>query len=440
MYLRRFSVTNLRSIAHVTMDFKAGEEAGWHVILGSNGSGKSSLVRAFALIMMGEREAYAARQEFQRWIRSGEEKSVIDAQISGHQGFDDLSRKGPWSSRPITLKANIEISERHRPAEVKFTGIGMTQTIWGGGDGWFAASFGPFRRFTGGDNKYDRLFITNKRLASHLTALGEDVALTDASKWLSTLHSRALQEEKSGAPQTSTELLHAVWDFLDKSGFFPRSEEVAVVSDDTILLKDGNGFLIDLEEMSDGYRSALSLVLELLRQMVELYGVDRMLRAIDSNNARVDAPGVVFIDEVDVHLHPTWQRDIGRWLTKCFPKVQFLVTTHSPIVCRAVANEEGEVKGTIWKLPTLGSDETFRKVVETEFDQLVFGDVLDAFSTELFGKNIIRSAAGENHLKRLAELNIKALDIGLTGAEAAERKALRRAFPMAGGSLRVSDA
>ena len=45
--------------------------------------------------------------------------------------------------------------------------------------------------------------------------------------------------------------------------------------------------------------------------------------------------GVVLIDEVDVHLHVSWQRSIGFWLKKHFPNVQFIVTTHSPFVCQA---------------------------------------------------------------------------------------------------------
>lgn len=49
----------------------------------------------------------------------------------------------------------------------------------------------------------------------------------------------------------------------------------------------------------------------------------------------IDVTGVVLIDEVDAHLHPTWQTRIGQWFTKYFPNIQFIVTTHSPLVCRA---------------------------------------------------------------------------------------------------------
>jgi len=71
----------------------------------------------------------------------------------------------------------------------------------------------------------------------------------------------------------------------------------------------------------------------------------------------VDRPGVVLIDEIDVHLHPEWQRAIGVWLQEHFPRIQFIVTTHSPLVCPA-ANH-----GRIYHLPDRtadGEEEPFR--------------------------------------------------------------------------------
>ena len=52
--------------------------------------------------------------------------------------------------------------------------------------------------------------------------------------------------------------------------------------------------------------------------------------------AILDTPGIVLIDEIDMHLHPSWQRDSTAGFTKAFPKVQFIVTTHSPQVLGSV--------------------------------------------------------------------------------------------------------
>lgn len=49
MYIRRIEINNIRSIEHFEMTFPEGQEAGWHVLIGDNGSGKSTIVRAVAL-------------------------------------------------------------------------------------------------------------------------------------------------------------------------------------------------------------------------------------------------------------------------------------------------------------------------------------------------------------------------------------------------------
>jgi predicted ATP-binding protein involved in virulence len=80
-----------------------------------------------------------------------------------------------------------------------------------------------------------------------------------------------------------------------------------------------------LDSLSDGQRAILAIVIDLTRRAVLLN--DHLGDAVLD-----EADGVVLIDEIDLHLHPTWQRQIIGSLTTSFPKVQFIVTTHSPQV------------------------------------------------------------------------------------------------------------
>jgi len=96
---------------------------------------------------------------------------------------------------------------------------------------------------------------------------------------------------------------------------------------------------------------------------------------------------------------------------------------------------DGQIKGTVWKLPNPGAEGQFRRIEGAELNQLVFGDVLDAYSTELFGSNVVRPETGVKKIERLAELNVKALLGRLSADEEAERKALRKAFPGDAGTL-----
>lgn len=87
-----------------------------------------------------------------------------------------------------------------------------------------------------------------------------------------------------------------------------------------------------MDELSDGFRSIISMVADLAYRMVRLnpqLGVEATLRT----------PGLVLIDEVDMHLHPLWQQTVLVDLQKAFPKVQFVVTTHSPQVLSSAPAE-----------------------------------------------------------------------------------------------------
>ncbi|MEG1602450.1 MAG: AAA family ATPase [Cloacibacillus sp.] len=80
-----------------------------------------------------------------------------------------------------------------------------------------------------------------------------------------------------------------------------------------------------LTELSDGYKSTISMIGDIAYRMA-------VLNPHLEEKALTAAPGVVLIDEVDLHLHPLWQQVILSDLTRIFPKVQFIVTTHAPSV------------------------------------------------------------------------------------------------------------
>ena len=107
-----------------------------------------------------------------------------------------------------------------------------------------------------------------------------------------------------------------------------------------------------LNSMSDGYRGTLNLVADVARRMAMLNPAlcDKVL----------EAPGVVMIDEVDLHLHPRWQAKILGDLANIFPNVQFIVTSHSPIVVASVPREnvrmlDGE-RAVVPSVETYGHD------------------------------------------------------------------------------------
>lgn len=89
---------------------------------------------------------------------------------------------------------------------------------------------------------------------------------------------------------------------------------------------------LPVELLSDGIRNMIGMVADIAFRATKLNG---QLGA----QAAVQTPGIVLIDEVDMHLHPEWQQVVLQNLTRAFPMMQFIVTTHSPQVLTTVSRD-----------------------------------------------------------------------------------------------------
>ncbi|MBZ5619486.1 MAG: AAA family ATPase [Acidobacteriia bacterium] len=419
MYIRRVLIRNIRSIAELEWR-PADKGPGWHVILGDNGSGKSSFLRSVALALVGPKEAVAARQDWNTWLRSGEDSGFVRIDLVPDIEYDSFSGRGRTGNTNVLSASvrldrveesglEVELEKRVTPKRVA-----PERHVWGTGAGWFSAAFGPFRRFTGGDKEAERSFLSNPKLGAHISVFGENVALTEGLYWLRELNYKKLEHSPEGG------LLRRLKQFVNQEGFLSHSIKLKDVSSRGVEFEDANGFPVSVEELSDGYRSVLSMTFELIRQLGRHYSEERIF---DDQNLRVTVPGVVMVDEIDAHLHPTWQKKVGFWLTEHFPNFQFIVTTHSPLICQA------SVKGSIFLLPRPGTEEEGRILKGADRDRLVYGDILDAYSTEAFGAGVTRSPEAHKMQERLATLNVKELKHGISAEEKAEQQRLRAAFP-----------
>lgn len=419
MYLNSIIIHNIRSIAYFRMDFN--KPAGWHVIIGDNGAGKSTIVRAISLGIIGPNDAKALRLNLNDWIRRGEvEQGMIYLAVQKNNDDNKIGKSRP---RTKPFEAILTLKRKESNGYVLEGNKGAPfENIWSNAYGWFSCAFGPFRRFTGGEKEWMKVYYSDPRAAAHLSVFGEDVALTEAIDWLKNLHIKNLEMASSSSkPVDDNEsgILAYLKAFLNEGGLLPHGAKLDSISSEGVFFVDGNGAKVDVTQMSDGYRSVLSLTFELIRQMVRAYGEQAVFRNFKMGNFTIDLPGVVLIDEIDAHLHPSWQARIGEWFLKVFPGIQFIVTTHSPLICRASEN------GSIWRLSAPGADFPSGEITGTEKERLVYGDILDAYGTELFGRNITQSQSGQDLTEKLAELNLKSFKHKLTAKEQEELEYLK---------------
>lgn len=376
-------------------------EPGWNVLIGDNGSGKTTFLRTLS---------YALTSTSME-PHDDELKEVAQLPFS-------LDRVSRLESLFVLFQASKESTPEHnRTFELFIDGNRVKTSTKSRPDTrkLFSAGFGPFRRFTGGDEEFEKEMRQFPNAFRHISLFTERIAFHESIEWLKTLDHRALRDT-SALPT-----LDAVKKFVNNDDLLPNGVRLVEINADAILFEDGNKRRVELADLSDGYRSILSLSLELVRQLVTHYDLEEIF---DPQTHVVVAPGIVLIDEVDAHLHPSWQRVIGPCLRKLFRGFQFIVTTHSPLVCQGAADG----CGSVFRLPKPGTNEEAQKLEGVELYRILYGNVLDAYGTGAFGE-VERSEEGQRLREELVALNLKEVSGGLTAEEEIRQDKLRAIFP-----------
>ena len=360
MRITTLKLTNVRAIETAEFRFQPG----FNLIVGVNGVGKSTILDALRIcmsrILPSTTESRAKAMAFSiSDIRSG--FPFLDAQLSFAIGVDEfrfrrlqwreafaadddenlkkLRRKILDSERLRDRKRNLlrELDESHGVSDTDAFAP-STAELKSAAD---AAAVAPNCVF----------FATNRSVASYASAAksraagGRSAAYAEAlvprpmyvaqfADWMRV--QKALAEEQDAAKRHLQVLRSAVDRFLPTyTNLRPTDEE------SSHLLIDQGRIALDVGQLSDGERGVLALVLDLARRLSQAGP------ALDDPLSEGQA--VVLIDEIDLHLHPKWQRQIVHKLTTTFPRCQFIATTHSPQVIGEVEHDliqiiaEGEV-------------------------------------------------------------------------------------------------
>ncbi|TXG98533.1 MAG: DUF2813 domain-containing protein [Zoogloea sp.] len=403
MYIDRITLKNIRGFENLEFDLCRGDAkyAGWTVFTGDNGAGKSSLLKAIAVALTGRDVARSLQPSFHRWIREGAEnqESKIELMIVPEKGTDEFSEKGQTAYKKFPATVILKSNEKDTSIESS-GGPGGKKSLaqrglWSANShGWFSCGYGPFRRVFGASPEATRLMVgpTTERF---VTMFQEAASLFEVDQWL-----RNLSHKKLEGKLAESEHLDLLLEIL-RDDLMPNQITIDRVDSDGLWLKDRNGLQLAWSEMSDGYRAALALLADILRHLINAYGIDGLAKRDEDGKLRIVRSGVVMIDEIDAHLHPEWQREIGFWLKGHFPNIQFLVTTHSPIICQA-ADENG-----LFVLPEPGSTTAPRPLTDEEYKKVIASRPDTILLTAAFGLQNTRSPRAVEGRAEYAKLMAK---------------------------------
>jgi hypothetical protein len=387
MYVHRVSVENVRGFSGnrcADLEFERDARGkvfdrypGFTVIAGRNGSGKTTLLRAIAAALAGPEVANSLTEGDTDWVSHGKEDAVVEIEVRRDDFEKHLGTGRPASAFAARLRWRHQEGVRPRPQadwpRGNQGGRMAERSLWAPKpSGWFAAGYGPFRRLAGTSGEVARLMSGDWTAARFATLFREEASLAETVAWLQQVNYRA----RSNRPNY-IELEAKVLELLN-DGLFPDGHIVDRVDPDGLWVRREGAQPIRIEEMSDGYRTVTALVTDIIRHIHECFDGD-VEWATSGSTPIVNTSGVVLIDEVDVHLHVSWQRRIGPWLTEHFPFIQFIVTTHSPYICQTAD------PGGLIRLPGAGQDFAPEVVDDDTFRRVANGSADDAVLTELFG-------------------------------------------------------
>ncbi len=424
MYLRKIILKNIKCFADFELDFTAGKKdvRMWTALLGRNGLGKSTLLQAIGVALAGPAAVRELLPVAEGWVRQGEPYGEIEAELLWTE--DDAlaphwpKKKSPYVARYIvtgddperlpevlsehyTVPTIVDWSGRGTPREREKVGKDMSrlkQTAYAEGKpGWLGCGYGPFRRLSGGSQDADRILYAERKSARFVTLFREDAALTNATKWLIDLYNTA----RDGDEDSQRVLTQAETAFANE--LLPQPTMLHINAR-AVLLQISDQKPVPFQDLSDGYRSMLALGIDLLRWLTA---------AFPDTDTPMDCPGVVLIDELDAHVHPTWQRQIGHWLRQKFPNLQFIVATHSPFLAQ-VAGPGGNV--VLEQTPDGVKPRADVEAVETWRADQILAELFDLPST--------RSPEVEHKIQRYQELHRRRQARQLSRAEEQEYEQL----------------
>lgn len=421
MYVSRISVQDIKSFhgprrVDLTLTRPDGSHAGWTVLAGRNGSGKTTLLRAMALALSGPAVARSLVPGFENWVTQGAKVGRLEIEIVRDARYDRFSQGKPPRG---SFKAGLVWGAHRRGAQPTLDELVYTKAHisiarrgpWADNPaGWFCAAYGPFRRMAGGSGEVQRLMLASGPVARQASLFHEDASLAEGVAWLIEQHLRAL-EGRQGARGLKAFALALLRDGLLPDGY----RIIDVDSEGLWVERDGSRF--PLREMSDGFRTVAALVVDILKQIHDTFGYDLWesdLWVARGESLALLTPGIVIIDEIDAHLHVSWQRRIGPWLTAHFPRVQFIVTTHSPYICQAAD------PGGLIRLPGVNEEHPPEVVDQDLYERVVYGSGDDAVLSDLFGLDTPYSERAEQVRSEFVELEARIYD-GNTSPESLAR-------------------
>lgn len=331
MKVTRLKLVNLRAIE--VMEFKF--QPGCNLIVGVNGVGKTSVLDALGVCLSAVvRDANRLRRPVDAFtaddIRIGTDALTLECGFNiGQAEYTYLVHKPRTTSAPLEKTGMPREQVHETPERTEYLGERPKPVTGKDGPGRPLALLFSTRRAVPSERAPAKGVAAGGIAAAYAEAFSNrELRLGEFAAWMRVQSALSVENPASGR------VLVAFEDAMRR--FLPEYKNLHVDDGErSKLLIDHGGTTLEVRQLSDGERGALAMVLDLTRRLAQANP--------NMTDPAANAEAVVMIDEIDLHLHPQWQRQIVRNLTAAFPKCQFIATTHSPQVIGEVEHERIQI-------------------------------------------------------------------------------------------------
>ncbi len=360
MWIKQINLQNIKCFSELDLSFVGGSKEAepyrWITLLGENGSGKSTILRALGFMLAGPDPAQQLPVKPANWLREGASEKYGKATVTIYQDeeksegaqidqgdFTSQKRRQFTYSCYFTGYEEVQLPSKKsgpkKEGELYLIRRGPSITfeitqplswlrayaLYSGAKGWFAAGYGAFRHSgqSSGGQMSEQKVASNDREAYFETLFSDERSITTFEKWMTYLKWAIDTKSDEHAESKLIKTIQIVTALFPQPDDYNAKIRYDHIDQEGRVIFNVDGVCIPSTELSDGYRSLLALTGDLMWRLVQSFPHLSDLK---------QASGVVLIDELDTHLHPRWQREIPQSLQRAFPRLQFIVATHSPLI------------------------------------------------------------------------------------------------------------
>ena len=319
VFLKSLSLNNVRSFRQIEIDL-APDQRRWTFLLGENGTGKSTILRSIALITAGSDATAEQLHNPDEWVRFGSDVAKIRATLQTAEGEE--REVGLDIHRGDTLSAVLSRNESAaKDPDDPNPGLeSLDAAVRNSLRSYFVTGFGVSRRASESQvsTKESGGPFRAARARSVATLFSADTRLTSIESWAMDLDYRKGKEGQ---------------DLIEKSfeKLLPDVQFEGIDRDERSLMFSTADGTIPYTLLSDGYKNIVGWLGDFLYRLTETF---------DDYTEPLSSRGLLLLDEVELHLHPKWQRGLVAFLTDRLPNFQIITTTHAPLTAHQAGENE----------------------------------------------------------------------------------------------------